>query len=505
MRSERVSVLCLLVPFLLGLMALFAWKSGLLSLACFIAGTRAMAPLTALGLILSALGSYCVDRRHRERRPWLRLVLLADLLLLCPCALIALRDALYARTGALQAALIPPALYARLDELTNGRTSLVSALTLCAETLALALFSFGESFEYRPKAQASLAPARGRLSAFLGVISCSSSLMVGLAGLAILVSFLYSDPFASGAVAFPSGIAFSFLGVGSALAIEGDPQKGGVWPLSAFFGPSIATRLLRTFVPLCAAITIGEGSLFALAGSLFREFSLATVISFALLSLVAIIIASNVSRGVGASIDALIERRLEAERRLEDSLRSREALLAELNHRTRNSLQLVLGLLDIEGAANGDSSRLRERVAILAFIHDELSQGDDISAIESARFLDGLVALFAQKGRIDYEKRVEPFLILFDVAAPLGLVIDDIDDAIRSAAPEGAAGLSLFREGTCCRLEYRVSLGRPLDGARLFVARAIVEGQLGGSILCEVGEKTQVSVRLGQCGYTRRV
>lgn len=289
------------------------------------------------------------------------------------------------------------------------------------------------------------------------------------------------------------------------MAVEGDPEGEGAWPLKAFYGPTMATRLLRSFVPLCAAITIGEGSLFAFAGSIFKDFSLATVASFALLSLVAIVVASNVSREVGSSIDAIIEKRLEAERRLEASLRSREALLAELNHRTRNSLQLVLGLLDIEGAANGDSSRIRKRVAILAFIHDELSQGDDISAIESSRFLDGLVSLFTQKGRVVYEKRVEPFLILFDVAAPLGLAIDDIDDAIRSSAPEGAAGISLSREEGCCRLEYRVSLGRPLDAARLFVARAIVEGQLGGSLLCEAGEKTRVSVRLGQCGYARRV
>jgi hypothetical protein len=506
MRSERVSVLCLQSSFLLGFLALFAWKSGLLVLASFIGGTRAMAPLTALGIILSALAAYCVDRRHRERHPGLRFLLLAVLLLLCPCAWIAIRDALSAHSGPLQTALIPPALYPRLNAVTNGRTSLVSALTLCAETLALALFSFDESFGRRQGARPFNKAAKGvGRSALLDAVSCSSALMVALAGLAILVSFLYSDPFASGAVAFPSGLAFAFLGVGTALAIEGDPQKGGVWPLKAFFGPTMATKLLRAFVPLCAAITIGEGSLYAIAGTVFKEFSLATVVSFALLSLIAIVAASNVSRGLGNGIDALIEKRLVAERRLEASLRSREALLAELNHRTRNSLQLVLGLLDLEGAEDRSFSRVRERVSILAFIHEELSQGEDISAIESERFLEGLVSLFIQKGGLAYEKRSEPFLILFDIAAPLGFVADDIDDAIRTAAPRGAVRLELIREGGYCRLEYHFSLDGRLDESRLFVAKAIVEGQLGGSLVCEGEELSLISVRLGRCAYTRRV
>ena len=135
MRSERVSVLCLIASSLVGLMSIAAWKFDVLVLASFIDGTRAVAPLTALSFVLSSLAAYCADRRHRERHPRLGFVLFFALLLLCACAAIATSDALSLRTSAFQSALISPKMRLRLNADTDGRTSLISALCLCLETM----------------------------------------------------------------------------------------------------------------------------------------------------------------------------------------------------------------------------------------------------------------------------------------------------------------------------------------------------------------------------------
>lgn len=493
MRSERVSVLCLLVPLCVGILALLAAGLDAPLLAAFF-GRANIASLTALCLLLSAMAARCSDPRHRERLPWLRFVREAALALLGPACLASLGEAFAQAPGFWQAILLPAGKALGTGPAAGAPSSLASALILCLEWLGLVLFACAAS------------PRRsGRAYRLLSGLACSAALLVALAGLAVLVSFLYAEKSPAGDLSLPGGLAFAGLGVGTALAFEGDPERG-VWPLYAFFGPTMATKLLRVFAPLSATITLGGGSLFILTGKIFKGWSLAAVASFAFLSLLSILLASKLSREVGASIDGLIDERRRAEARLEDSLRAREALLAELNHRTRNSLQLVLGLLEMGGEGQGPS-QVRERIAILAFIHDELSQGEDISALDSARFLEGLAAFFAAKGGVSYERRAETFPLLFDLAAPLGFVLADIDDSARAAGLEqpGRACLGLeLREGGC-RLEYRALLGRPLDISRLSLAKDIVEGQLGGSLVCESGGETRVSIFLGSSAYRRRI
>ena len=338
-----------------------------------------------------------------------------------------------------------------------------------------------------------------------------------------MVGFLYGLPLLGGAVSFPSGIALVGLGLGIA-SLAGEET----WPLRGFVGTSISARLLRYLIPFFALVTIGEGALFLAFDKPPSFEPLAAILAFALLVLATLFFGIGASRRFASSIDALIVERQTVEKSLSDALRRRDSLLAELNHRTRNSLQLVLSFIDLEGIQDDSphAEQLRTRVSILAFIHDALAKGDDPSAIGAANFVSGLAALFTGKSGIRYETSAGDFSFLFDLAAPLGIIVAEIDCRFREAAfPEVRSGTA--RTGTVVQAsavdclvrlelrrserqgyEFRYEADRSIEltSLDLSLANAIANHQLGGELTARTDAGlTLISVHLGDCAYARRI
>jgi two-component sensor histidine kinase/CheY-like chemotaxis protein len=93
-----------------------------------------------------------------------------------------------------------------------------------------------------------------------------------------------------------------------------------------------------------------------------------------------------------------------SESQLRRTLAERELLLREVNHRVKNSLQLVLSMLSLQSAEFRDSSakelfaKAIARVTAIASIHERLYQDNDPLTLDMQTYLNGLCAELERAG-----------------------------------------------------------------------------------------------------------
>lgn len=166
--------------------------------------------------------------------------------------------------------------------------------------------------------------------------------------------------------------------------------------------------------------------------------------------------------------DKDITERVAAEAALRDTVNQKEFLMKELQHRVKNSLAMVSGLLglEMEGIANARChaafEKTRTRIRAVAALYERLYRASDIDTVDLRAHLRGLTEeLFKTYGFKDIRltTRFDEFRLDTKRAVPLGLILNElVTNALKYAYPGGAAG------------EVRVELARTGDGIRLSVA-----------------------------------
>lgn len=152
-----------------------------------------------------------------------------------------------------------------------------------------------------------------------------------------------------------------------------------------------------------------------------------------------------------ASID--ITRRKAAERELASALKMKEVLLHEVNHRVKNSLQMVSAMLSLQERA-GDSTlaeSLREargRVDTIARVHEQLYTTSAHDRVEVVGYLEDLLtdgvakAGRADQVRYEFHHRGERLELGVQYAVPLALIMVEMAvNAAKYAFPDGREGL----------------------------------------------------------------
>lgn len=97
---------------------------------------------------------------------------------------------------------------------------------------------------------------------------------------------------------------------------------------------------------------------------------------------------------VGIVLDVTLMR--EREENLREAVEARDLLIAEVNHRVKNSLQMVTSILNLEANATEDSAArasLRAataRVNSIAAIHASLYEDDDVRTVQIDKYLERL-------------------------------------------------------------------------------------------------------------------
>ena len=139
-----------------------------------------------------------------------------------------------------------------------------------------------------------------------------------------------------------------------------------------------------------------------------------------------------------------------AKRALEESGRQKDLLLKEVDHRVKNSLQVVSSILHLQartaGAAAGQFQDAAARVAAIAAVHQQLYKYDDVGTVALDRYLvdlcRGLTAASSSPDRAwSIVVDAEPLIIPTDVGVPLGLIVNElVTNAIRHSNPVGHGG-----------------------------------------------------------------
>ncbi len=144
---------------------------------------------------------------------------------------------------------------------------------------------------------------------------------------------------------------------------------------------------------------------------------------------------------------------------LERSIQDREMLLAEINHRVKNNLQIVASLLGLErrrmSEEDDERSGMRDmqaRILSMASIHEglqEVTHGDHIELDEYlSRLANRLNSLYAPEYPVNFEMTISP-TISMEKAASIGLIVCElVSNASKHAYnEEGPIQISLNEGG----------------------------------------------------------
>ena len=138
---------------------------------------------------------------------------------------------------------------------------------------------------------------------------------------------------------------------------------------------------------------------------------------------------------------ALAKHRLRTEQELRQALAVQEGLLQELNHRVRNSLQLVIGVLAMEESDARPECRMaiagaRQRILVIASVHQRLYGRSRLQGIEIGGLLRDLAAS-AGSGAVPVECEIDGTCVLpVERAVALALIFDDLLRTRLAAQPE---------------------------------------------------------------------
>lgn len=216
----------------------------------------------------------------------------------------------------------------------------------------------------------------------------------------------------------------------------------------------------------------------------------------------------NSPQAIGGISTDLTERK-SMEDALKKALEERNILLKELNHRTKNNMQVISSWLSLQ-ASKSESPEVKEalreadsRVQAIALVHRMLYQSEDLSIVNLAEYLSQLghnllEANGAEERGIRAEFDMESLKADIEVALPCGFIVSElITNSLKHAFPGGRSGtirIALHRaESGEIELHFsddgvgfqRSAAQASSGGLGLETIQAIGEGQLHGSIRLE--------------------
>jgi hypothetical protein len=130
-----------------------------------------------------------------------------------------------------------------------------------------------------------------------------------------------------------------------------------------------------------------------------------------------------------------VEERVKAERSLQASLDEKELILREVFHRTKNNMQIISSLLNLQASQVKEEhfkDILREcqgRIMSMSLVHEKLYQSKDLTNIDFSKYIheisEGLrQSYMSQKVAVEFVIDAPQTFLSLDYAVPCGLIIN---------------------------------------------------------------------------------
>ncbi len=155
-------------------------------------------------------------------------------------------------------------------------------------------------------------------------------------------------------------------------------------------------------------------------------------------------------RGVAKVLRDETERR-QAENAIRASLAEKEELLAEVHHRVKNNLQVIISLINLQ-AANVEDTRVlalfdeaRNRVYSIATIHESIYRSATFAGLNLANYarqlVPDLVRFYGAQERIEVSVDGDGVMLELERAVPYGLLLNElVSNVCKHAFPNGRRG-----------------------------------------------------------------
>jgi two-component sensor histidine kinase len=203
-----------------------------------------------------------------------------------------------------------------------------------------------------------------------------------------------------------------------------------------------------------------------------------------------------------ANILGMAIERQRRERKLNEALELQQVLIKEINHRVKNSLQLVSSMLSLQAGADPRVAESLQdaslRVAAIARAHDRLYRSAQVHEIDLAEYLRDVCGdLSETTPHCDVEcDTPEPILMSTDRAIRVVLIVTElVTNSAKHAYPEGQPGRVVVRltrgDGKTARITVRDDGGGLPPDFQL--GRG---GGLGMRLVMALSEQTDAVVRV---------
>ena len=149
-----------------------------------------------------------------------------------------------------------------------------------------------------------------------------------------------------------------------------------------------------------------------------------------------VVIEGKVAAIYGIYVDISAQKK--AEEKVEQSLKEKEVLLAEIHHRVKNNLAVITGLLELQmNSVNEDDEAwdiLKEsqlRIHSIALVHEKLYQSEDLSEISFDVYIKELLQVMERSIQkrdktVKIVSDIDPITLTVNQAIPCGLWLNEI-------------------------------------------------------------------------------
>jgi PAS domain S-box-containing protein len=207
-----------------------------------------------------------------------------------------------------------------------------------------------------------------------------------------------------------------------------------------------------------------------------------------------------------------VTQRKEMEEHLQHALEEKETLLREVHHRTKNNMQLITSLLNLEHSSIEDPAALAvvtksiRRIHALSTAHEYLHQSQNLLSINLGDYIKDFISVqLAElkdaeiRPEVSIESEIETSI---EGAIPFGLIVNELIHNVRiHAFPEGGGGelqLRIYREsGQLVLIVEDNGLGKDGD------IDVSDEGSLGVQLITSLVHQLGGSFEVRQNGGTR--